>query len=71
MQALEISHLGRITGLDEHFKSSLNERAGAAAENGLFTEQIGFGFFLEVRFNDPGARAAAAAGAGCCTMSIV
>ena len=62
MQTFEIGHLRRITGFDEHFKSGLNERARAAAKHGLFAEQIGFGLFLEVGFEDAGAGAADAFG---------
>jgi len=62
MQTFEVGHLGRVTGFDEHFKAGLHERARAAAEDGLFAEQIGFSLFFEVRFEDAGTGAADAFG---------
>ena len=64
MQALEVGHLRRVAGFDEHFKSGLHQSARAAAEHGLFAEQIGFRLFLEISFEDAGARAANAFGPG-------
>ena len=64
MQTFRVGHLGRVTGFDEHFKSSLYQCACAAAEHGLFAEQISFGLFLEIRFEDAGTCAADAFGPG-------
>ena len=57
-RTLEVGALGLIAGLDEGFKSSLDEGADAAAEHGLLAEEIGLGLFLECGFEDSGARAA-------------
>ena len=47
VQALEIGHFGRVTGLDQSLESGANQFAGAAAQNRLFAEQVGFGLFFE------------------------
>ena len=62
MEAFEVSHLGRIAGLDECFKSRLNKRGATAAENCLLTEEVGLGFFLEAGFQDAAACSADALG---------
>src|SRR3546814_4247129 len=62
VQALEISHFGRIASFHQRFETSGDEVGKAAAQHGLLTEQIGFALFLEGCFDD--ARAAAADGAG-------
>ena len=64
MQAFEVGHLRLVTGLDQRFVSGLTKRARAAAQHGLFAEQIGFGLFLETGLDDAGARAADALGPG-------
>ena len=64
VEAFEVGHLGLVTGFDEDFVSGLHQRGGAAAEDGLFAEKIGFGFFLEGGFDDAGAGAADAFGPG-------
>ena len=57
MHALEISRLRLVTGFHQRFESSGDQGGDAAAEDGLFTEQVGFGFFLErcVQHAGPGA----------------
>ena len=47
METLEVSHLGLVTGLNEGLEAGLDESAGAAAEHGLFAEEIGLGLFLK------------------------
>ena len=64
VQALEVGHLRRVAGLDERFESGLHQRARAAAEHGLFAEEIGLGLFLEGGFDHAGAGAADALGPG-------
>ena len=61
VQALEVRHLGRVAGVDQRFEARGHQRRGAAAEHGLFAEQIGFRLFAEVGFEDAGASAADAA----------
>ena len=64
VQALEVRHLGRVAGFHQRFETGGDERGGSAAEDGLLAEEIGFGFFAEVRFEN--ARAAAADSARIC-----
>ena len=64
VQALEVGDLRLIAGLDQRLEPGLDERADAAAQDGLLAEQIGFGFFGERRFEDPGAGAAERARVG-------
>ena len=52
MQALEISDFWLIPGVDQRVEGRLDERRDTATENDLLTEEIGFGFFLEGRFDD-------------------
>ena len=48
MDALEVCISGVITGLYQSFKAGLHQGADTAAQNGLLTEQIGFGLGAEV-----------------------
>ena len=64
VQAFEVGHFGLVTGFDEGFKAGLNEGGCAAAEDGLFAEEVGFGFFLESGLDDAGAGGADAFGPG-------
>src|SRR5258708_4621930 len=43
----EVGALRLIAGFDEGFIASLDERADAAAEHGLFAEEIGLGLFFK------------------------
>ena len=57
MQAFEISHLRRVTRFHQRFKTGTDEFNQAAAENNLFSEQIGFALFFECCFNNTGTAA--------------
>jgi hypothetical protein len=61
VQALEVSHFRSVTGFHQCFEAHFHQFNGAAAQHGLFAEQIGFGFFAEVGFDD----AALGAAVGC------
>ena len=60
MHALEIGDFGLITCRHERIKPGFDEFADAAAQDGLFAKEIGFGFFGEGGFENAGARAAQA-----------
>src|SRR5439155_26773360 len=62
MQAFEVSHLRRIAGFDQRLETSFDKRSQAAAEHRLLAEQICFGLFAKIRFDD--FRTAAANGRG-------
>src|SRR5690606_14886460 len=47
MQALEVSHLRRISGFCQSLKASFDQCADTAAKHSLFTEQVGFRLFAE------------------------
>src|SRR6185437_2446941 len=49
---------------DQRFETGLDQFDGAAAQHGLFAEQVGFGFFTEVGFDDAGTAAAVCHGVG-------
>jgi len=66
MQALEVSHFGGITGFHQCFITHLDEFDGAAAQNSLFAEQVGFCFFFEIGFNDTGLAATVGHGVAQC-----
>src|ERR1700756_4718972 len=57
VETFEVSDFGLIAGFGEGFESSFDERADAAAEDGLFAEEIGFRFFGESGFENSGAGA--------------
>lgn len=58
VHAFEISHFGLVARFDEGFKTGLNEVGDAAAEDRLFTEEVGFGLFFEGGLDDAAAGAA-------------
>ena len=58
VQTFEVSHLRLVTGLDQRFVASQNQRAGPAAQDGLLAEQVGLGLFFERGFYHAGARGA-------------
>ncbi len=63
-----LDQLGRVAGLDAFFDHLVETKNGAglqhAAEDGLFTHQVGFHFRDERRFQDAGAVPAGAGGVG-------
>src|SRR5699024_9316987 len=52
VQYFEVGNFWLVASFGEHFESSRNEVGCATAEDGLFTEQVGFGFFGEGGFDD-------------------
>jgi hypothetical protein len=58
VEDFEVGALGLVAGFDEGLESALDEGADAAAEDGLLTEEVGFGFFFERGLEDSGAGAA-------------
>ena len=58
VQAFEIGHLRRIAGLGQRLEAGPDQLAEAAAQHGLFAEQVRFAFLAESGLDD--ARAAAA-----------
>ena len=64
VHAFEVGDLGLVAGFGERFESGFDQFADAAAEYGLFAEEIGFGFFGKRGFEDAGARAAESLGVG-------
>ena len=66
MQALEVSHFGGVASFHQSFVTHLDEFDGAAAQNSLFAEQVGFCFFFEVGFNDAGLAATVGHGVAQC-----
>ena len=64
VHAFEVGHLGLVAGFDERFEAGFHEGAGAAAEDGLFAEEVGFGFFGDGGVDDAAAGAADAFGVG-------
>ena len=64
VHAFEVGHLGLVAGFDEGFEACFDEGRGAAAENGLFAEEVGFGFFGDRGVDDAAAGAADALGVG-------
>jgi len=55
VKAFEVGAFRLIPGFNQRFKASLDEGADAAAEHGLFAEEIGLGLFLERGFEHSGA----------------
>ena len=51
MQALEIGHFRGIAGFYERFEARTDQFNQTAAQDDLFTEQIGFALFLEAGFD--------------------
>ena len=64
MQALEVGDLGLVSRLDQRLETGHDEFGSAAAQDGLFAEEIGLGFFAEGRLDDSAAGAADALGIG-------
>jgi len=60
----EIGEFGGIALLDEGFEGGEDEFGHAAAEDGLFAEEVGFGFVGEGGIDDGGAGAADGIGPG-------
>src|SRR3546814_1238738 len=60
----EVSHFRRVAGFNQRFEAGFDELNGTAAQHGLFTEQVGFGFFAEIGFDDAGTAAADGASIG-------
>src|SRR3546814_11762396 len=58
VEAFEIGHFGGVARLDQRFETRLDQVGDAAAEHGLFAEQVGFALFLEGRLDDAAAAAA-------------
>src|SRR5215207_7814698 len=58
VQALEVGDLGLVAGLGQGLEAGLDERGGAAAEDGLLAEQVGLGLLLEGGDQGPGPGAA-------------
>src|SRR5690606_34520679 len=54
VQALEVSHFRRVTRFYQRIEACFDQLNRTAAQNSLFTEQVGFGFFAEVGFDDTG-----------------
>jgi CDP-diacylglycerol--serine O-phosphatidyltransferase len=52
VQTLEIRHFRCIASFYQSFKARFDQFDSTTAQNCLLTEQIGFGFFTEVSFND-------------------
>ena len=55
MQAFKIGDLRLVTRFDQRLESRLDQLAYAAAQHGLFAEQIGFGFLGEGGLDNAGA----------------
>ena len=62
VQAFKIRHLRLVARLHQRLEAGLNQRGCAAAQHGLFAEQIGFRFLLEGGLENAGARGAYALG---------
>src|ERR1039457_1599739 len=62
MTALEVRHLGSVTGLDEGFEAREDQFRATAAEDGLFAEKIRLGFFANRGLENRGASGADALG---------
>ena len=62
VEDFEVGELGLVAGFDEGFEACLDEGGGAAAEDGLLAEEVGFGLFGEGGLEDAGAGAADALG---------
>jgi hypothetical protein len=58
VDALEVGHLGSVTGLDQGFEARADELGEPAAQHRLLAEQVGLGFLLESGLDDCGATAA-------------
>ena len=54
MQALEIRHFWGVASFNQSLVAHLDQFHRTTAQHGLFAEQIGFGFFTEIGFDDAG-----------------
>src|SRR5262252_3251129 len=54
MEAFKIGHLRRIPGINQGFKSRLDECREPAAKYRLLAEQIRFSLFTKTGFDNPG-----------------
>ena len=54
VEAFEIGHFWCIARLGQCLETGLDKVRDTTAQNGLFTEQIGLGLFLEVGLDDAG-----------------
>ena len=52
--AFKIGDFGLIAGSDQRFETGLDQFRHTAAQDGLFAEEVGFGFRAEGRFDDTG-----------------
>ena len=57
MEALEVGHFWGVACFDEGFEACEDKGCATAAEDGLFAEEVGFGFFAEGCFYDAGSGA--------------
>ena len=64
MEAFEVGDFGCVTGIDQGLEAGADEFGSAAAEDGLFAEEVAFGLFAEGGFDDAGAHGADAGGIG-------
>jgi hypothetical protein len=62
MQAFEIGHFRRVAGFHQGLKTGADQLHQAAAEHGLFAEQVGLALLAEVGLDDARATAADRAG---------
>ena len=53
MEALKVSHLRRVTRLNQGLETSLDQGAGTATEDGLLPKQIRLGLLFERGLNHP------------------
>ena len=51
MQAFEVGHFWGVACFGQGFEAGFDQFNHAAAQYGLFAEEVGFGFFTEVGFN--------------------
>ena len=64
METFEVGDFGGVAGFGQGFETGADQFADAAAEHGLFAEEIAFGFFAEGGFDDAGFQAAQRQGIG-------
>ena len=64
VHAFEVGHFRLIAGFDQGFETCFDQLAHAAAQDDLFAEKIGLGFFGDCRFDDTTAGSADAFGVG-------
>ena len=64
VHALEVGHFRLIARFDQRIETRFDQFADAAAEDDLFAEQVGFGFFGEGGFDHAAARPADSFGIG-------